>query len=173
LLEPTSRKAGRALRSDPYTYVPIWSGMVYVFVIDAYARRILGWRAVTMMTTALVLDALDQAVWTRHRDGIKDLAGLSTTMTPARNTLRSRSPTGSPKPASTPRRDRSVTYDNALAETVIGLFENRADQAPRSLAHRRVSGHAGGVQPAVPGSLCRAPNPDSDPPLESAAEAVS
>jgi putative transposase len=60
-----------------FTYVPTWSGMVYVaFVIDAYARRILGWRAATTMTTALVLDALDQAVWTRHRDGIKDLAGL-------------------------------------------------------------------------------------------------
>src|SRR6476619_5176365 len=60
-----------------FTYVPNWSGMVYVaFVIDAYSRRILGWRAATTMKTALVLDALEQAVWTRTRDGVGDLSGL-------------------------------------------------------------------------------------------------
>ena len=59
-----------------YTYVPAWSEMVYVaFVIDAYSRRILGWRAATSMRTSLVLDALEQALWTRRRDG-RDLAGL-------------------------------------------------------------------------------------------------
>ncbi len=47
------------------TYVSTWSGWVYVaFVIDAYSRRILGWRAGTAMTSQLVLDALEQAVWT-------------------------------------------------------------------------------------------------------------
>jgi putative transposase len=51
--------------------------MVYVaFVIDAFSRRITGWRAATSMTTALVLDALEHAVWTRARDGVADLAGL-------------------------------------------------------------------------------------------------
>jgi putative transposase len=60
-----------------FTYVPTWSGMVYVaFVIDAYSRRILGWRAAASMKTALVLDALEQAVWTRTRDGVADLSGL-------------------------------------------------------------------------------------------------
>ena len=50
--------------------------MVYVaFVIDAYSRRILGWRAATTMRTSLVLDALEQALWARRRDGT-DLAGL-------------------------------------------------------------------------------------------------
>jgi putative transposase len=50
--------------------------MVYVaFVIDAYSRRILGWRAATSMKTALVLDALEQAVWTRTRDGVSDCPG--------------------------------------------------------------------------------------------------
>jgi len=59
-----------------FTYVPTWSGMVYVaFVIDAYSRRILGWRAATSMRTALVLDALEQAIWTRQRNGAA-LAGL-------------------------------------------------------------------------------------------------
>ncbi|HZA32211.1 MAG TPA: hypothetical protein VE462_11915, partial [Propionibacteriaceae bacterium] len=43
--KPTSRKTGRALLPDPYTYVSTWSGWVYVaFVVDAYARRLLGWR---------------------------------------------------------------------------------------------------------------------------------
>jgi putative transposase len=60
-----------------FTYVPAWDGMVYVaFVIDAFSRRIIGWRAATQMTTPLVLDALEHAVWTRGRDGAADLAGL-------------------------------------------------------------------------------------------------
>jgi putative transposase len=43
-----------------FTYVPTRPGMVYVaFVIDAYSRRILGWRAATSMRTSLVLDALE------------------------------------------------------------------------------------------------------------------
>jgi putative transposase len=63
------------------------------FVIDAYARRILGWRAATTMTTALVLDALEQAVWTRRRDGVADLAGL-VHHNDAGSTPRSRSPIG-------------------------------------------------------------------------------
>jgi putative transposase len=51
--------------------------MVYVaFVIDACSRRILGWRAATSMKTALVLDALEMAIWARSRDGVSDLAGL-------------------------------------------------------------------------------------------------
>ena len=51
--------------------MPTWAGVVYVaFVIDAYARRILGWRAATSMRTQLVLDALDQAVWVRRREGV-------------------------------------------------------------------------------------------------------
>lgn len=60
-----------------YTYVPTWAGVVYVaFVIDVYSRRILGWRTASSMKTALVLDALEQALWTRRRDGRQDLSGL-------------------------------------------------------------------------------------------------
>ena len=60
-----------------FTYVATWSGTVYVaFVIDYHSRRILGWRAATNMRTALVLDALAQAVWARGRQGVTDLAGL-------------------------------------------------------------------------------------------------
>jgi putative transposase len=51
--------------------------MVYVaFVIDAYSRQILGWRAATSMRTALVLDALEQALWARRHGGQDSLAGL-------------------------------------------------------------------------------------------------
>ena len=61
----------------PHTYVPTWAGMVYVaFVIDAYARRIIGWRAATSMTTPLVLDALEHALFTRAQEGIDTLTGL-------------------------------------------------------------------------------------------------
>lgn len=58
------------------TYVSTWSGWVYVaFVVDAYARRILGWRTATSMTTTLALDAIEHAIWTREREGwiVKDV----------------------------------------------------------------------------------------------------
>src|ERR1700751_6461163 len=58
------------------TYVSTWSGWVYVaFVTDAYARRILGWRTSTSMSTQLVLDAVEHAIWTRGRHGVADLGG--------------------------------------------------------------------------------------------------
>ena len=54
-----------------------WSGWVYVaFVTDAYARRILGWRTSTSMSTQLVLDAVEHAIWTRGRHGVADLGGV-------------------------------------------------------------------------------------------------
>ena len=60
-----------------FTYVSTWSGWVYVaFVIDAYSRRILGWRCSTRMTTPLVLDAIEHAIWTRATAGTTDLSGL-------------------------------------------------------------------------------------------------
>lgn len=46
------------------------------FVVDAYARRIVGWRTATTMTSQLMLDAIEHAIWTRHREGIDDLSGL-------------------------------------------------------------------------------------------------
>ena len=55
-----------------FTYVSTWQGWLYVaFVIDVYARRIVGWRVSTSMTTDFVLDALEQALYSRQpgRDG--------------------------------------------------------------------------------------------------------
>jgi len=48
------------------TYVATWAGFVYVaFAIDVFARRIVGWRVARTMRTDLVLDALEQALWSR------------------------------------------------------------------------------------------------------------
>ena len=53
------------------------AGWVYVaFVIDAYARRILGWKASSSMTAELVLAAVDQAIFTRKRNGVNSFEGL-------------------------------------------------------------------------------------------------
>ena len=108
-----------------FTYVATWAGMAHVaFVIDAYARRIIGWRASYSMKTSLVLDALEQAIWTRGRDGIDDLSDL------IHHSDRGSQYTSI---AFTERLldagvDSSVgsvgdAYDNALAETVIGLYK--------------------------------------------------
>lgn len=60
-----------------FTYVSTLAGWVYVaFVIDAYARRILGWKVSTSMTTDLVLAAIDQAIFIRKQEGVKSFAGL-------------------------------------------------------------------------------------------------
>ena len=57
-----------------FTYVATWSGTVFVaFVSDVFSRRIVGWRATTSMSTELVLDTLEMAIWSRRRDGISDL----------------------------------------------------------------------------------------------------
>ena len=59
------------------TDVSTWSGTVYTaFVIDAFARRIIGWRTGTTLATSLVLDAIDHAIWTREHAGIVDMPGL-------------------------------------------------------------------------------------------------
>jgi putative transposase len=108
-----------------FTYVATWSGTVYVaFVIDAYARRILGWRAATNMSTPLVLDALEQAIWTRGRAGVTDLTGL-VHHNDAGSQYTSIAFTDRLLAAGV---DASVgtagdALDNALAESTIGLYK--------------------------------------------------
>jgi putative transposase len=107
-----------------FTYVPTWAGMVYVaFVIDAYSRRILGWRAATSMKTGLVLDALEQALCTRRREGKPDLAGL-VHHTDAGSQYTSIAFTQRLAAAGVSASVGTVgdAYD-ALAESVIGLFK--------------------------------------------------
>lgn len=81
---PTDRVERQFVASRPnqlwvadFTYVATWSGMAYVaFIFDVFSRRIVGWRAATRMTTDLVLDALEHAIWTRREAGVEDLSGL-------------------------------------------------------------------------------------------------
>ena len=108
-----------------FTYVPTWSGTVYVaFVLDAYSRRILGWRAARSMRTALVLDALEMALWIRARQGVNDLDGLvhhtdaGSQYTSIAFTERLAQAGAAPSVGSV-----GDAYDNALAETQIGLFK--------------------------------------------------
>lgn len=58
------------------TYVVTWEQMAYTaFVHDVCSRRIVGWRTARSMPTDLPLDALEQAIWVRNRNG-EDLEGL-------------------------------------------------------------------------------------------------
>ena len=109
-----------------FTYVPTWEGMVYVaFIFDVFSRRILGWRAATSMTTPLVLDALEMALWTRRKEGITDLAGL-VHHTDAGSQYTSIAFTQRLIEASVDASVGSVgdAYDNALAESQIGVYKS-------------------------------------------------
>jgi transposase InsO family protein len=104
------------------TYVATWGGFVYVaFVIDVFARRIVGWRASQSLRSDLALDALDQALYDRpiatsprlihHSDrGVQYLS--------IRYTERLATAGIEPSVGST-----GDSYDNALAECVIGLYK--------------------------------------------------
>jgi putative transposase len=106
------------------TYVRTWSGFVYVaFVTDAYSRRIVGWQASRSLRTDLALHALEQAIWERRREGanldglihhsdrgVQYLAIRYTERLAANGVVNS---VGS----------RGDSYDNALAESIIGLYK--------------------------------------------------
>ena len=108
-----------------FTYVATWSGMVYVaFVFDVFSRRIVGWRAATRMTTDLVLDTLEHAIWTRRQGGIHDLSGLIH-QTDAGSQYVSFAFTQRLIDEGVDASVGSVgdAYDNALAESQIGLYK--------------------------------------------------
>ena len=109
-----------------FTYVATWSGTVYVaFVFDVHSRMIVGWRAATSMTTALVLDTLEMALWQRRKDGIHDLTGL-VHHTDAGSQYTSFAFTERLIEAGVDPSVGSVgdAYDNALAESQIGLYKS-------------------------------------------------
>ncbi len=105
-----------------FTYVATWRGFVYVaFVIDVFARRIVGWRASASLRTDLALDALEQAIHDRSHAETGDLVHHSdrgTQYLSIRYTERLAEAGIEPSVGS-----RGDSYDNALAETVIGLFK--------------------------------------------------
>jgi putative transposase len=105
-----------------FTFVATWSGFVYVaFVIDAYARRIVGWRVSRTAEASFVLDALEQAIHARRPDqgdGLIHHSDRGSQYLSIRYTERLGEAGIAPSVGSV-----GDSYDNALAETVIGLFK--------------------------------------------------
>lgn len=112
-----------------FTYVSTWQGWLYVaFVIDVYARRIVGWRVSSTMRTDFVLDALEQALYERQPQGADALVHHSdrgSQYVSIRYTERLTEAGIEPSVGS-----RGDSYDNALAETINGLYK-------AELIHRR------------------------------------
>ncbi|MET0002692.1 MAG: IS3 family transposase [Candidatus Thiodiazotropha sp.] len=110
------------------TFVATWSGFVYVaFVIDVYARSIVGWRVSRSLKTALVLDALEQAIWVRkdtqnlihHSDRGSQYLSIRYSERLAEAGIESS--VGSV----------SDSYDNALVETINGLYKTEIIRNPK------------------------------------------
>lgn len=108
-----------------FTYVSTWSGVCYVaFVIDVFSRRIVGWKADTTMQTSLVLDTLEMALWARDHAGLPVGEGIihhsdaGSQYTSFAFTQRLIDAGADPSIGSV-----GDGYDNALAETTIGLYK--------------------------------------------------
>lgn len=103
-----------------FTYVSTWQGFVYVaFVIDTYAERIVGWRASRSLQTQFVLDALEQALCERRPgDDLVHHSDRGSQYLSLRYTERLAEAGLEPSVGSV-----GDSYDNALAETIIGLFK--------------------------------------------------
>jgi len=106
------------------TYVRTWSGFVYVsFVTDVFSRRIVGWQASRSLKTDLALNALEQAIWERNRQGAvleglihhsdRGVQYLAIRYTERLAENGAVSSVGS----------RGDSFDNAMAESIIGLYK--------------------------------------------------
>ena len=118
-----------------FTYVATWRGFVYVaFVIDVFARRIVGWRVSSSLATDFVLDALEQAIYDRRGAGVDALVHHSdrgTQYVSMRYTHRLAEASIAPSVGS-----RGDSYDNALAESMIGLFKTEVIQRKGPWRHQ-------------------------------------
>jgi putative transposase len=105
-----------------FTYVSTWQGWLYVaFVIDVFARRIVGWRVSSSMRTDFVLDALEQALYARQPERDSSLVHHSdrgSQYVSIRYSERLAEAGIEPSVGS-----RGDSYDNALAETINGLYK--------------------------------------------------
>jgi putative transposase len=164
------------------TYVWTWAGFVYVaFVVDVFSRRILGWRCATHLRTDLALDALEMAIWARQRGDAGDLSGLvhhsdrGVQYLSIRYTERL-----AEAGAVTSVGSKGDSYDNALAETTIGLFKTEIvnlrgpwktpGQVELALAHwvdwynqRRLHGACANLPPAEYEAAYWARTPGQEP----------
>ncbi len=113
-------QAPNKLWVSDFTYVSTWSGMVYVaFVIDVFARRIVGWRVSRTQTAGFVLDALEQARHARKpTESLVHHSDRGSQYVSIRYTERQAEVGIDPSVGSV-----GDSYDNALAESVIGLFK--------------------------------------------------
>ena len=111
-----------ALWVSDFTYVSTWAGFVYVaIVIDTYARRIVGWRASRSAHAGFVLDALEQALHDRqpvHRGGLVHHSDRGSQYLSIKYTERLAEASIEPSVGRV-----GDSYDNALAETINGLYK--------------------------------------------------
>jgi transposase InsO family protein len=111
-----------ALWVSDFTYVATWQGFVYVaFVIDTFARRIVGWRASRTAQAGFVLDALEQALHDRrpvHGGGLVHHSDRGSQYLSIKYTERLKDAGVEPSVGSV-----GDSYDNALAETINGLYK--------------------------------------------------
>jgi putative transposase len=116
-----------------FTYCSTWSGIVYVaFVVDVFSRRIVGWKASRTMHTSLVLDALNMAAWTRRGvdiDGVVCHSDAGSQYTSIAYTDRLAEIGAAPSIGTV-----GDSFDNALAESAIGLFKTELHRNPAALA---------------------------------------
>jgi putative transposase len=105
-----------------FTYVSTWQGWVYVaFVVDVFSRRIVGWRQSSSMHTEFVLDALEQALYDRkpsEDDGLVHHSDRGSQYLSIRYSERLAEAGIEPSVGS-----KGDSYDNALAETINGLYK--------------------------------------------------
>ena len=103
-----------------FTFVATWAGFVYTaFVIDVFSRRIIGWRVARSMSAELVLDALEQAIWARAGvQGVVHHSDRGSQYLSIRYSERLAEVGAQPSVGSV-----GDSYDNALAETIIGLYK--------------------------------------------------
>jgi putative transposase len=124
-----SAEAPNRLWVADLTYVSTWAGFVYVaFVTDVFSRRIVGWRVSNSLHTDLALDALEMAIWGRRR---QDLSGLTHHSDRGSQYLSFRyTERLAEAGAVCSVGSRGDSYDNALAESINGLYKSE-------LIHRR------------------------------------
>jgi putative transposase len=117
-----SAAAPNRLWVNDLTYVPLWAGFAYTaFVIDAFSRRIVGWQVSASLRVDLALDALEMAIWTRRDDPLEGLVHHSDRggqYLAIRYTTRLEEAGIVPSVGS-----KGDSFDNALAETVNGLYK--------------------------------------------------
>jgi len=116
-----------------FTYCSTWSGIVYVaFIIDVYSRRLVGWKAARSMTATLVVDAMNMAAWTRRHTNLDALTchtDAGSQYTSIAYTERIEDIGAAPSIGTV-----GDSYDNAMAESVIGLFKTELHRNPAALA---------------------------------------